>query len=493
MRTFPLLATLLTVACKPSTKPGALLIGQLSVSETGLAGKPEIGESAEQLRKELALALEGTGRFVVRQDGPVTIRMEIDRAQRIFAPQPMVEAGDAQPAEREMAEVALNIEMTSSGPQGDVDRLLAEGEARRPTNADDTLDPAARHAAFDAALDAALREAVLALRDQIDARSKTDAQLIADLSSQDVRVRDYAIRVLADRRSPAAVPQLIARLQDSNPDVARRAAGALIAVGDRRAVRPPSTRSAAWAGRRRRPSSSRSRAAVPRRRSGAPPRAPMQISCAANGRRPPASPTAFSLRARGSIPLRAGECLEKTRSAAPALRLQDRPRNHAHRGVRRRRDGLLPAGGRQLVDLLLRGRGEARDRPDHRPRRALVPRRPPRPPALRAGRRARLRPLSRYLLHTPLSAGAKWSAVENLVVQRFEVISLDRNLVTQAGTFTRCAVVRNEQPLEKGGKFVTEWTYAPKVGLAQIATSTIDARGRQQEQSKLQLVAYRVQ
>jgi hypothetical protein len=104
-----------------------------------------------------------------------------------------------------------------------------------------------------------------------------------------------------------------------------------------------------------------------------------------------------------------------------------------------------------------------------------------------------VRDSDRYLLRTPLSAGARWSAVENLVVQRFEVVSLDASLVTQAGTFTRCAVIRNEQALKQGGKFVTEWTYAPKVGLAQIATSTIDAKGRQQEQTKLLLVAYHVQ
>jgi len=104
-----------------------------------------------------------------------------------------------------------------------------------------------------------------------------------------------------------------------------------------------------------------------------------------------------------------------------------------------------------------------------------------------------VRDSDRYLLRTPLSAGARWSAVENLVVQRFEVVSLDASLVTQAGTFTRCAVIRNEQPLKKGTRFVTEWTYAPKVGLAQISTSTIDAKGRQQEQTKLQLVAYHVQ
>ena len=237
MRRMSILAAVLLTACKPSARSGALEVGQITVSETVLSGKPEIGESAAQLRKELQSALEATGRFTLRDNGPVTIRLEIDRAQRVFAPVPVIEQGQS-PAEREMAEVALNLEMTSSGPQGDVDRLLAEGEARRPTNADDTLDPAARHAAFDAAIDAALQEAVVALRDQIDARRKPDLQLIADLSSLEPRVRDYAIRVLADRRSPAAVPQLIARLQDANPEVARRAAGALIAVGDRRAVRP---------------------------------------------------------------------------------------------------------------------------------------------------------------------------------------------------------------------------------------------------------------
>jgi HEAT repeat protein len=119
-----------------------------------------------------------------------------------------------------------------------VERLVAEGAARRPTNADDSLDPAARHAAFDAALDAALRDAVAALDQQIEARHKTEDALLKDLTAADARVRDYAIRVLADRRSPAAVPHLIARLQDPNPDVARRAAGALIAIGDRRAVTP---------------------------------------------------------------------------------------------------------------------------------------------------------------------------------------------------------------------------------------------------------------
>ena len=102
-----------------------------------------------------------------------------------------------------------------------------------------------------------------------------------------------------------------------------------------------------------------------------------------------------------------------------------------------------------------------------------------------------VRDADRYLLRTPLSVGAKWSAVENVAVQRFEVVSMDASAVTQAGTFTNCAVVRNEQPLKNGGKFVTEWTYARKVGLVLLVTSTLDPHGRQQEQTRMQLVAYR--
>jgi hypothetical protein len=104
-----------------------------------------------------------------------------------------------------------------------------------------------------------------------------------------------------------------------------------------------------------------------------------------------------------------------------------------------------------------------------------------------------VRDADRYLLHTPLSAGAKWSSVDNLIIQRFEVTATDASAVTEAGTFTHCAVVRNEQVLPKGGKFVTEWTYAPRVGMVRLVTSTIDSKGQQQEQTRLQLVAYHLQ
>src|SRR5712664_4748223 len=182
---------LVAAACRPSPSSRGLVVGNIAVSEAALLGKPEIAESSENLRKEVRAALEATGRFTVREGGPVRIQLEIDRAQRTLAPP--VTFDPAKPlVEHEVADVAVTLEMTSTGPQDEIERLVAEGAARRPTNADDSLDPAARHAAFDAALDAALRDAVVALKDQIEARRKGDAELIADLSSPSARVRDYA-------------------------------------------------------------------------------------------------------------------------------------------------------------------------------------------------------------------------------------------------------------------------------------------------------------
>ena len=227
----------LCAACKAAPPPGAISIGTLTVSDANLAGNPELPESAAQVRRELQAALESTGHFTVREGGAARVRLEIDQARRVLAPAPNVAAGQIAP-EREMADVLVSIEMSLPGAGGETERLLAEGQARRPTGADDALDPASRAAAFDASLDAALHEAVVALNYQIEARKKSDGALVGDLSSPDPRLRDYAIRVLADRRSPAAVPNLVLRLQDENDDVARRAVGALVAIGDRRAVRP---------------------------------------------------------------------------------------------------------------------------------------------------------------------------------------------------------------------------------------------------------------
>jgi hypothetical protein len=103
-----------------------------------------------------------------------------------------------------------------------------------------------------------------------------------------------------------------------------------------------------------------------------------------------------------------------------------------------------------------------------------------------------VRDADHYLLRPPLKAGTTWSAVANLVVQHFEITSADATVVTQAGTFNHCIVVRNSSTVKKGTSFVTEWTFAPHVGIAQIVTSVVDGHGNSSEQTRLGLVSFHV-
>ena len=230
-----LCAAVLGAACS-RVPAGATVVGRLVVSEGNLASAPELGLNAEQTSQALRKALEGTGKFVVREEqGAKTarVRLEVESARRVVAPQ-------QQGIDREVAEVAVSLELMLPDARGDLERLVAEGAGRKSTEIEATAaaEPTARLAAFDVALAGALREAATSLSWQLEARRKTDAELQRDLSAVDARVRDYAVRALADRRSPAAVPLLLARLEDESPDVVRRAMGALVAIGDPRAVRP---------------------------------------------------------------------------------------------------------------------------------------------------------------------------------------------------------------------------------------------------------------
>jgi hypothetical protein len=230
-----LLLAALAAACKPSPPPAdGPAIGAVLVSSAQLLARPEIALTQEQVRTLVKEQLQAA-RFPVKENAAGQITLTIERAQRMLAPSTIAPNGEPT-SDREMAEVVVSIELVQPLKQGGSDQLDAEAVGRRPLDAEQSLDPSARKEVFAAALEVAMHEAARDLRDQIDARRKTDEQLITDLSSTETRTRGNAIAILGERRTAVAVTPLIGRLSDPDPDLAQRAVGALISIGDRRAV-----------------------------------------------------------------------------------------------------------------------------------------------------------------------------------------------------------------------------------------------------------------
>ncbi len=240
----PLLIALLAAGCHTRHGPPPYYVGKLAVSEETLAGNPDLGMTASDLMDRLAVALDASGRFepLPGASGPrgaaptrkaPSYRCHADVS---FTRESDETLDGGAPMRR--AEVGVTLELYAGGEEGEHVRAdatavrLFDGGALHPG------DAAPRTHAFRGALDAALARAVAQLVLELDAARKPDTQLIADLSSPDGGVRDCAVRQLADRRNPAAVPALIERLRDPDKQVVLRAMGALEALRDPRAVKP---------------------------------------------------------------------------------------------------------------------------------------------------------------------------------------------------------------------------------------------------------------
>jgi len=63
--------------------PGAVAVGTLSVSDANLSRVPELGMSAERVRKEMRAALERTRHFAVREGASARVRLDLESARRL--------------------------------------------------------------------------------------------------------------------------------------------------------------------------------------------------------------------------------------------------------------------------------------------------------------------------------------------------------------------------------------------------------------------------
>jgi HEAT repeat protein len=220
------------LACSKSRARGTYYVDRITVSEGTLNNNPSLDVDVEGFRKALIRALESSGHFRpvgINEHPPKSVVPFRCRAEVAYTKESEVTGADASGVR---AEVAVNLELSRPG-SGEMERYEEKGLGTRNF---DSENFAQRSPAFRTALDQALSSAISAVLLQLSAKDKTDKELIADLGSPDVHVRDYAVRLLSDRRNSAAVPALIERLSDPDREVALRTIGALRAIGDPRAV-----------------------------------------------------------------------------------------------------------------------------------------------------------------------------------------------------------------------------------------------------------------
>jgi hypothetical protein len=130
------------------------------------------------------------------------------------------------------AEVGVTLSMERRGEEDDLRyEVVGLGEVRV-----DRKDAEARREALREALRRALVQVTQAAALQLAAVDRPDAALLQDLRSQDERIREFALRVLADRRNPAAAPLLIRQLEEDDQHLVRQAIGALAEMKSRDAV-----------------------------------------------------------------------------------------------------------------------------------------------------------------------------------------------------------------------------------------------------------------
>jgi hypothetical protein len=201
--------------------PAPVRVASVRVADGALAGPlREAGLDAAALEEAARAALGDAGFRLDPREGAFRARLDV-LAVRI-APDA---AGNAR------AEISVELALAPAAPGG------AEG-AREEGTGTAALAGRLPPEAWRGALAVATGAAAKGLAIGFAARAKPVDALLRDLGAPDPRTRDHAVRALAERRSPEAVPALVERLRDDDPEIAHRAVGALAQIGDRRAVGP---------------------------------------------------------------------------------------------------------------------------------------------------------------------------------------------------------------------------------------------------------------
>ena len=134
------------------------------------------------------------------------------------------------------AEILLHLDASDAPNDGPVE---ASGIVEKSYDSRAAVDAAfvRRH------LERGLRDVAEGLLAQVHLRVGDPQMLVVALEGTDASLREAAIQAAAMRREAKAVPALIKLLGHQDEQVSDAAIGALVAIGDRRAVRPLCERS----------------------------------------------------------------------------------------------------------------------------------------------------------------------------------------------------------------------------------------------------------
>ncbi len=191
-----------------------------------------LGLRRDDVRRDALEALGAAG-FVVRTGGDASASPHYRASAAVLDARPVRRVLPDGPPESEELRMEVTVELRLEPARSD------EGSLREAARWSEPVHPGESDlAALRRALAGAARRAASDLALGTAEAAKPDRAVIADLDSADSRVRDHAVRVLADRKNPVAVPALIARLRDPDPELVERAVGALDQIKDPRAVEP---------------------------------------------------------------------------------------------------------------------------------------------------------------------------------------------------------------------------------------------------------------
>ncbi|MBN2498847.1 MAG: HEAT repeat domain-containing protein [Deltaproteobacteria bacterium] len=220
---------LVAAACDPASpeeRKNAVAIVSLQDEASSVA--KGVRFSQRRARQYLAKALSRSSSFLPVEDvGPSVYRAELRIA---LASEREAGGGETLGVYR-----AVQVELTLKRPaRVGGEELSAMGREFLVQNPE-SFD---REDGFDAVLELAIERAVELMELQVEIRSMTPSRLREALKKEKPEVRLYALRSLRERKLPSLVPDMIALLADEDDEIMLEAVGALVAQGDRRAVKP---------------------------------------------------------------------------------------------------------------------------------------------------------------------------------------------------------------------------------------------------------------